>query len=272
MKPILIVNCLLVALHLAPARAAEDGGLPRKQPSYLTIIREEVKTGRAAAHARHEAGWPAALEKSKSKDYYLALTSMTGPSEAWYLIPSESFTQMGAAMKRDEADPVLSAEIDRLSLADAEFVSKVTSLLTVARPDLGMGEFPDLAKARFFMVSLYRTHPGKDMLFVEIAKAYIQARKRVAPNSSARVYQVIAGAPGPLFVVMTSFEAYGDLDKDMADSMATFKDATQAEQAAFAKWGDAVVHEESQIFRVDPVQSYVPKEVRGRDPAFWMPK
>ena len=64
--------------------------LPTAQPSMLNIVREEVKVGRAADHAKIEAGWPAAYEKAKSPNYYLAMVSMTGPAEAWYITPFES--------------------------------------------------------------------------------------------------------------------------------------------------------------------------------------
>lgn len=64
--------------------------LPTSQPNMITIVREEVKVGRAADHAKIEAGWPAAYEKAKSPDFYLALVCMTGPPEAWYVTPYES--------------------------------------------------------------------------------------------------------------------------------------------------------------------------------------
>ena len=38
-------------------------------------MREEVKISRSAEHAKHEAGFPAAYEKGKSPDYYLAMAS-----------------------------------------------------------------------------------------------------------------------------------------------------------------------------------------------------
>ncbi len=71
-------RCLVAALVFASLPAALAQGLPKSQPKLLTIVREEVKVGRAAEHARHEAGWPAAYEKAKSPDYYLALSSITG--------------------------------------------------------------------------------------------------------------------------------------------------------------------------------------------------
>jgi hypothetical protein len=67
-----LASCGLV---LAVREVSIAQGLPKTQPKMLTIMREEVKVGRAAEHGKHEAGWPAAFEKAKSPDYYLAMTS-----------------------------------------------------------------------------------------------------------------------------------------------------------------------------------------------------
>jgi hypothetical protein len=109
---------LFSALALGGSNQVLSEDLPSNQPKLLTIVREEVKVGRNAEHAKHEAGWPAAYEKAKSTDCYLAMTSLTGPNEAWYVIPWESHAAIAASMKRDDKNPVLSAELDRLSLAD----------------------------------------------------------------------------------------------------------------------------------------------------------
>jgi len=55
--------------------------------------------GRAADHAKWEAGWPAAYEKTKSPYNYLAFVSVTGPSEAWYVIPLASQAYASAAAR-----------------------------------------------------------------------------------------------------------------------------------------------------------------------------
>ncbi|HAB16693.1 MAG TPA: hypothetical protein PLX89_21620 [Verrucomicrobiota bacterium] len=264
--------CLLLLVTLSNLASALSQDLPKTQPKLLTIIREEVKVGRAAEHSKHEAGWPAAYEKAKSPDYYLALVSMTGPSEVWYVVPAESYTQVAESMKREDKDPVLSAELARLALADAEYVSRVTTVNAVARPELSLGTFPDMSKVRFFEIGIYRVRPGQDLVFEEIAKAYGAARKRAAPDSSYRTYQISAGMPGPAFLVISTVEDFAAFDKSMADDLATFKGATPDEQAIFKKWGDAVTSEETQRFRLDPVQSYVPKETRAKDPEFWQPK
>ena len=69
----------LAALAIATVSAgtALAQGMPTTQPKFLVVYREEIKTGRAADHAKWEAGWPAAFEKAKSKFQYLALSSLT---------------------------------------------------------------------------------------------------------------------------------------------------------------------------------------------------
>jgi hypothetical protein len=242
--------------------------LPKTQPKFLTIIREEVKVGRNADHARHEAGWPAAFEKAKSPDYYLALTSVTGPNEACYLIPSESSAAIGERMKREAADPVLSAELERLAAGDAEFVHSVRSAQAVARPDWNVGSFPDLAKVRFLLITRFQVAPGQWLRFDALAKAYRAARERVDSKIGYRLYEVLHGLPAQTFMAVTSVESYGEFDTSLAEHWAAIQKATPEEAALFAKQ-DMIVHQEAAVFRVDPKQSYVSNKVRATDPEFW---
>src|SRR5688572_8690758 len=106
---------LLLVLGCSEAFAQ---ALPTTQPNLLQIIREEVKLGHGADHTKTEAGWPAAFEKAKSPYFYLALTSMTGANEVWYVIPYESHAAMADEMKQSNEDPVLAAELARLSKVD----------------------------------------------------------------------------------------------------------------------------------------------------------
>lgn len=263
----------VVALLVASAGTAFAQGLPTSQPAIITIVREDVKLGRAADHARFEAGWPAAFEKAKSPDYYLAFVSMTGPNEAWYVTSYASHTAIGEGMKREAADPVLSAELERLSRGDAEFLNNVRVMQAVGRRDLSMGAFPDLAKARFFELTWFRVRPGHEAEFEAAAKAYGTAAQRSAATTSYRVYEIIAGVPGPTYLVFGSVQSYGEFDQMMAAGQATMRGATPAEMAALQKLStDGLINSETQRFRVDPGQSYVAAETRAADPEFWTPK
>lgn len=263
----------LLAITLSALDSAAGQGLPTSQPGLIGITREEVKYGRDAEHAKHEAGWPAAAARAKSPDYYLALVAMTGPSEAWYVTPYASHAAIAEGMKRDAANAVYSAELDRLSKGDAEFVSSVRRIQAAARPDLSYGTFPDLTKARFWEITTFRVRTGQEQTFEAAAKAYGSATKRVAPGSSYRVYQVMAGMPGPTYLIFSTVNTYAEFDQGMADGQKTMAAATAEEGAALDKAGrEAIINVETNRFRLDPVQSYVSAEVKAIDPAFWTPK
>lgn len=262
---------LLPLLVLMPDAA--DAQLPTSQPPMLTITREEVKLGRADDHAKLEAGWPAAYEKAKSPDYYLALTSLTGAPEAWYVGPYASNAAIGDSMKRDDADPVLTAELARLRRADAGLINSVRTIHARARTDLSYGAYPDIGRHRFFEVTWFRVRPGHEAQFDAAAKAYGAAARRAGVAAAYRVYEIVAGVPGPTYLIFSSVTAMGELDQMMRDGETIMKGANQEEGTALQKLMlEGVVNIETQRFRLDPVQSYVPKATRDQDPAFWMPK
>src|SRR5580765_1282509 len=134
---------LTLAWGAAPAVALAQG-LPTAQPTLVTIIREEVKVGRTADHAKIEAGWPAAFGKANSPDYYLAMVSMTGMPEAWFIIPSANHAAYDQYNRRYDNNAAMTAELDRLSRADGEVLNSIRTIQAVARPDLSMGAYPDL--------------------------------------------------------------------------------------------------------------------------------
>ncbi len=262
----------LLALLAAGSGTAVAQGLPTSQPKILTIFREEVKPGRNADHARIEAGWPAAYEKARSPDYYLALVSMTGLNEALFVVPSESYTAIGEGMKRDDANAVLRAELRRLARADADVINGFRILQAVARPDLSRGAYPNIAKQRFWELTIFRVRPGHEAGFESAAKAYGSAAER-AKGTGYRVYQITAGMPGPTFLVFSTVESYSDFDAVFALDMATMSAMTPEELSGLRKFStEGLINVETNRYRLDPRMSYVAKETKATDPAFWMAK
>jgi hypothetical protein len=261
------------ALMLGIAGVVQGQGLPTSQPKYLDIIREEVKIGRNADHAKIEAGWPAAFERAKSPDYYLAMVSMTGLNEAWYIIPHESNTALDATMKRQAADKQLSAELERLSKVDGEVLTGFRILKAVARPDLSYGAYPDLAKQRFWEISWFRVRPGHEQQWESAAKTYIATTKRVAPEAGFRAYEVIAGMPGPVYLIFSSVPSYSDFDKMADNGQKIWGAMTADEMAVMQKFStEGMINFEANRFQLSPTMSYVSRAVRQSDPSFWMPK
>ena len=272
MKPALaVVQAALLAV--SSASVALSQGMPTSQPSLLTIVREDVKTGHNAMHAAFEAGWPAAYAKSKSTSNYIALVAMTGPNESWYVSPYASHAAYGETMKQESNDKTLSAELERLQKGDADHINSSRMLHAIARGDLSYGAFPDMGLQRYWEITTFRVRPGYEEGFASAAKAYAAAAKRAAPNMSWRTYEVIAGLPGPTYLVFSSVPAFADFDKGMEEGMALGKAFTPDEMATLQKFSTAgMINAETQRFRLDPGQSYVDAATKAKDTAFWASK
>jgi len=263
----------LPALLVTGVGTALAQALPTSQPAIIQIFREQVKLGRAAEHARIEAGWPAAFAKAKSPNHYLAMTSLTGASEAWFIVPYASNAVAADEMKLEESDTTLAAELQRLSRADAEVLNDSRSIQAVARTDLSHGAFPNLAKQRYWEITIFRVRPGHVTDFEAAAKAYGTATDRTAPGFSYRVFEVTAGMPGPTYLVFASVESYAQFDDMMANGMKTMQSLTPEERTTLQKFSaDGLLNSETNRFQLNPVMSYVSPETRATDPTFWMPK
>ncbi len=71
----------------------------------IRILREEVKPARGGVHEKHEAGWPAAFAKANYSVHYLAMASMSGPSEAWFIEPHDSFASLETRRQGSREEP-----------------------------------------------------------------------------------------------------------------------------------------------------------------------
>ena len=257
-------------LLVSSASTAFGQGMPTSQPNLIQITREEVKTGHNAMHSAFEAGWPAAYAKAKSPYYYLAMVSITGPNEAWYVSPFPSHAAIGESMKFESDNQALSADLARLQKGDADHINSVRTIHAAARPDLSYGAFPDMGLTRYWEITTFRVRPGYEEAFANVAKMYAGAAKRAAPNMSWRTYEVMAGIPGPTFLIFSSVQSFADFDRGMQEGMAIGKAFTPEEQQMMEKFGTSgLINAETQRFRLDPVQSYVDAATKAKDPKFW---
>lgn len=201
-------------LSTAVAGAAQN--LPAEQPELLLIQIESIKLGQDGAHSQTEAGWPAAYDRASSPYSYLALATMTGRSEVWFVNPYASYAAMADSFRKEDEDPTLAAELARLYRADAEHLTDFQSIHAAARKDLSHGAFPDTTKQRFWEITTFHIRPGGAGAFEAAAKTYGTVAGRVAPNSSFRVYEVVAGAAGATYLSFSSVVSIADFDKTTA--------------------------------------------------------
>lgn len=267
------VSLTVLALAVAGAATAVAQGVPSTQPKFLHIFREHLKPGQAGDHAKWERGWPAALEKANSQYNYIALASVTGPPEVWYVTPLASQAAYDEMMAEGEDNAALSAETDRLARGAREFLEGSDQIQAAAMPDLSHGTFPEIAKMRYWVITTFHVKPGYSNEWVAASKSYMAAAARSAPDSSWRTYHVLGGAPSDTFLVFSSYASFAGFDKAMTDSQAIWEGVTEEEGATLQKFfREAVASIVTNRFRLDPGQSFVNAETKAADPEFWNPR
>jgi hypothetical protein len=268
-----ITRCFLASGLLCAASftlSAQPG-----PPKVLRIYREDIKEGKGSAHEKVEARWAQTMARLKYPANSLALTSMSGTSQAWFLEAHESFASIGDA----EAffnKPAYKTEIDALDAQDAELRASSRQWIAVFRNDLSYrigSMLESLPKARYVNVLIFRVHQGRDQEFADLAKTAVAALGKSGSDQSVAVYQVVSGAPNGMYLLFEPSPSLKTLDDAPARGEAMMNAMGDAGSKRFIKSvGETVASEESLLFAINPKMSYVSKEVSAGDPDFWTPK
>jgi len=272
MKKIVLLAPLAFLVGVLPAVAQPAASAP---PKILQIFREEVKVGKTAAHQNVEVGWPKAFAQAKWPTYYLAATSMTGPAEAWYMTGYTSYAAYEADQQSLEKATALFAETQRLSALDGELLTQGRGMLASFRDDLSYNTGVNLAKMRYFTISVARVRPGHDAEFVEARKLVKAAHDKAGLTDGAAIYQVTAGAPSGTYLVLVARASLEELDRNDAIHGDAYRQALggEAGQKRLAELqSSALISSESNHFAFSPAMSYSSPQLIAGDPAFWAPK
>jgi hypothetical protein len=269
-----ITRCLLAGGLLCAASFTLSAQQPGP-PKVLRIYREDIKEGKGSAHEKVEARWAQTMARLKYPANSLALTSMSGTSQAWFLEGHDTFASIGDA----EAffnKPAYKAEIDALDAQDAELRASSRQWIAVFRNDLSyrIGQLMEgIPKARYVNVLIFRVHQGRDQEFVDLGKTAIAALGKSGSDQPVAVYQVISGAPNGMFLLFEPSSSLKTLDDAPARSEAMMTAMGDAGSKRFTKSaGETLASTESLLFAINPKMSYPPKEVAAGDPDFWTPK
>ncbi len=260
-----VLTCLSGAALLSAAEA------PKGVPKILQIVREEVKPGRGPAHEKLEAGWPAAFRKAGSTANYLAMT-MAG--EAWYVTPWDSFAAAEKEQKAIDANATLTAELERLSAADGELLSKLSTMWAVHRSEMSYRTDWDTAQMRHFAVTTVRLNPGYGRDFSQVRKIVNEAHDKAKIDERWAVYEVVEGGQAGMFLIFAPVKSLAEWDgAEEAHGKAyqeALGDANRDRLRDFQREG--VKGSETHLMSFSPKMSFLSKEFMEGDKDYWMPK
>ena len=189
---------VLAPVLLAPTcTVLRAQGGPQPPPPLMMFYREAVKPGHAAAHAATESAWGRVLARGKSTEHYLGMSSLTGPSEAWFIMGYGSYADWEAKQGEADKNPALKKEIDAISQKDGDHLSETRSFLGTLRKDLSFGPPLEIGKMRFLRVRTFRVKQGMGKAFEEGVKTALIAYEKSRYPASFAFYEVAAGTWSP---------------------------------------------------------------------------
>jgi hypothetical protein len=242
-------------------------------PKLMQIYREVLKPGHGAAHTRTEAGWPAAFAKANWPTHYLALTSTSGPSEAWFISAWDSYAAYEKDNQDIEKNATLQAELDRLGTADGEHVSSMTSIFAAYREDLSYRPAVSIPEMRYFQLTTWHLKPGRAQEFAAARKLVQAVHEKLNMDEHWAMYQVSSGAPSGTYLMLLPIKSLADIDAARETHGKAYEAAIgEEDQKKIADLMNASVESSTNvILSFNPKMSYAPKEWAVAD-AFWTPR
>jgi hypothetical protein len=272
-RPMLMGLSLLFAC--GSFAAAQDAATPASIPQVLQITREYLKPYKAGqAHDKTESAFIASMAKAKFPAYYVGLNSMSGKSRALYLTQYPSFAEWEKDNKLIEKDASLGGELERNGLADGELLDSLDSVVYVYNPELSYHPRADVSHAHFMEIIVFKVKAGHRKDWYDLTKMVKDANEKGGTISHWATFEIAYGAPNDTYIALTSHKSMSDIDTGFAESK-KFAEGMGGEEGMkkFDElYGATVESMRTELFSINPRQSYVNDAWIKADPDFWQPK
>ena len=243
---------------------------PSAPPAVLQIYRDPVKPSKMAEYTRIEG--EAALACARASTWpYLAIQSITGPQEVWFISGFDSYTAMERSAQPFARNASLNAELNRLLEAKTNLVAEPRAVFAHFRDDLSSSSALVQPQTRFFTVTMVTVRPGHEREYEEIHRALRSARQRASAVDNRLVYQVVSGMPRNIFLIFSAHhnlpDAGSSLDPSVDDYTMDVDEGTRNHLDELTRV--SVMTAETWLFSVSPAMSNPAGEWIADDPEFW---
>ncbi len=271
------ISPLLLGLSIAvtgsSVAAAQDTSA--KPPAVLQITREYIKPGKSGGqHDKTEAAFVALMNKAKLQGHYVALNSMSGKSRALFITRYPSFAAWEADNKVLDKSPGLSAEFDRAAGADGELLDGLDQVVYIYDEELSYHPHPDVSHARYYEINVFHVRPGHRKDWYDVTKAYKEICDKSGSSLHWATYEIAYGTEGGTYISLTARNSMTEIDRDMAD-FKKFMEAAGGQEGMTKldeHFWQAIDSAHTELFSVNPKQSYPEEQWLKGDPDFWKPK
>jgi hypothetical protein len=258
----------------ASAQVDESPNPSAEPPKMLLLVHQEFKFGKEGERRKLEVAISRACEHLHVPNDWIDMESLSGPIEALFFDPFDSFEQLDTAFVDWGRIFGTHSELARTQEELKALVTSERTVIAVRRDDLGYRpQSIDLSKARFLRVLEVQLHPGHESDFVEAFKILGSAYEKIKADTPWVVYQVNVGMPSPTFLVFVPMRTLKQND-DLLNWRRGLREAEGEEGAQHMEQiaKDAYASTESNLYAISPETSHVSKDFADGDPEFWSPK
>lgn len=262
-----------MGLSFTTAQEASEPGTTGP-PAVVQVQREFLKPGKAGAlHDRSESNFVQAMSHAKWPTHYFAVNSMSGPTRALYFIGYPSFEAWEKDNEAMAKNAELATAFERATQADGDLLSSSDQAILEYNADLSYHPPQGLGKVRYLEITVFKIHPGHGMDFRALTKMYVDGIEKAGIEDATWVTFEMAYGGGDEYVIISPDKSMADIDKSNADGK-KFSDALGEEgMKKFAELEASTVESvDSELFAINPRQSYPPEAWVKDDPSFWTPK
>jgi hypothetical protein len=270
-RRILCLSLFVAGIGIAVAQDSSE----MKPPAVIQINREWLKPGKSGAmHDRSEAAFVNLMNKGKLQGHYIALNSMSGKSRALYMTRYPSFEAWENDNQIFQKNASLAGELDRAIVADSDFLEGMDSAVLVYNEELSLHPRPDFSHARYYELTAFKVRLGHEREFHEVTKMYKEACDKAGAALHWGAYEVTYGGESGTYIMLTHRDSLAEIDKERAESKKIMESMGGEDGAAKMDqmFAAAVESVRSELFTINPRQSYVDEATMKADADFWKPK
>lgn len=241
----------------------------------LSVFRESVKVGKGAAHNAHEDAWARALAGVAGAEPFIAMSSLTGPNEIWYIVAYPTWADYEKSGNMSRANAALAAIDKQFRPMEGDYLSDSRGMTLRQRSELSYGGPSDLPNMRYVSVTRVSVRPGHTSEYEEARRLIKEAHEKAGLTDKYAMYEVSSGAPSGTFYTFVARKTLAELDQGGTIHGPAYLAALGGEEGQKklgALIASAVISQQTDHFEFTPSQSVPMAEWVTANPGFWKPK
>lgn len=219
----------------------------------VNIYREQIKPGRIGAYMQIEEAAARFCARAGCPNPYFAITSITGPNEAWWINGFDSADALEKVWREYAANQEIAQELNSVAEKKADLAFPGTNLLARFREEMSFASTG--ISPHFFSITVLHLKPGHATVFRSMRVQFKATLERA--GRPQWVYQVTSGTEDDTFLIMTPA-------RTMQEIYSTPSPIDRNDAVA-----DLIVSSETRLYSVTPALSMPAPSWVEADPEFW---